>query len=126
MNITSYATSQIDANAVVCHVYRDTSERDYGGDSLTQVDIVDVWIFAPESSSQVVVEGNGQETSFTGFAHVDTDTDGDIIHHAEINDELRVAGNEAKRYEVRVKDGLPNEIEPQMWRFGLERANDSS
>lgn len=125
MNLTTYLASEVSENAVTYNVYRDTSKRDYGSGELTKVDAVEVWVFDPTSSSQVVVEGSGQETSYIGFAISDFDANGDVVHHVEVNDELRVASDESKRYEVRVKDALPNDTDPELWRMGLERANPS-
>lgn len=110
---------------ITCDVYRDDSTSAYGGDP-SKVGTVDVAIFEPSSSSEVVVEGSGQDTSLTGLVVPTHDSNGDLVHDVEVNDELRVQSNEAKRYDVRVKDGVPNELDPDMWRLGLERANASS
>lgn len=126
MDALTFMQADVTSQAVTCNVYDSTSERQYGGGGKTKVDQVDVAIFAPSSSSEVVVEGSGQETSFTGLVVPRYGPDGTLIHHVDVNQELRVAADESKRYEVRVKEGVPNDLDPEIWRLGLERANDSS
>jgi hypothetical protein len=125
MDALQFLVTDVTDQAVTCDVYRDTSSDAYGG-SKTKVDSVDVAIFAPSSSSQVVVEGSGDETSFTGLVVPERDENDDLVESVHVNDELRVQGNTEKRFDVRVKDGVPNDLDPELWRLGLDKANSST
>lgn len=125
MDATEFIVTDVADFATPCDVYRESDSGAYSG-SKSKVDAKDVYVFAPNSTQQTVTEGSGQDTSFTGLAVVDTDVNGDVVHHVEVGDELRVQSDDTKRYDVRVKEGVPDDIEPVVWRFGLDRANSAN
>jgi hypothetical protein len=110
----------VDAQAMTCAVYRDTDDGPYD-DDLTQVDTVDVAFSSPSAQSQVVIEGSFEETSVVGHIVPAYDTDGALVQSVHVNDELRVS--DTQRYRVETKVGVPNEVEPELWELGLQRAN---
>lgn len=124
MNALDLMLATVDEQAVTCDVYRASSSGAYSDDA-TKVDTVDIAIFSPTSSSEVVVEGSGQETTMTGLLVPQFDANGDPVEVVQVNDELRLQSNTSKRYDVRVKEGFPNEFDPEVWRCGLNRANAS-
>jgi hypothetical protein len=126
MDALSFMHADVTAQSVTCDVYRDDGDTSYGSSGASKVGTADVAIYAPESTSEVVVEGSGQETSLTGLVVPERDDAGDLVHNVKVNDELRVQSQPEKRYEVRVKDGFPNELSPELWRLGLDRANSSA
>lgn len=119
MDALSYIKTDVADMAVTMDVYRKDDSGAYSGD-WTLVDTKNVHVFAPSSSSRVVVEGSGQETSLTGLTLPTYDTNDTLVDVIHVNDQLRYNG---KRYDVRVKDGLPNELDPELWKLGLDRAN---
>lgn len=126
MDATAFIQSDVTALADTFDVYRvddnDTSSAyDNGTFTDTGVD-VHVRVHSPSSQQQVVAEGSGQETSYTGFLVPEYDVDGNLAHNVEVNDQLRMNG---KRYDVVVKDGIPNDHDPEIWRLGLDKANQS-
>lgn len=112
----------VEEQSVTCDIYRSSSSGAYSNSAATG-DTVDVAIFAPTSSSEIVVEGSGQETSMTGLLIPQYDATASLVETVEVNDELRLQSDGSKRYDVRVKEGHPNEIDPELWRLGLDRAN---
>lgn len=125
MDALDYMRTSVTDQSVRCDVRRDQSSDSYSGPDYSTVGEVDVAIFDPSSSSVVVTEGSGEDTSLTGLVVPAYDTDGNLNERVHVNDRLRPQSNTAKLYEVRVKDGLPNEIDPDLWRLGLEHANQS-
>jgi len=107
--------------AVWCDVYRDTSDGPYSDDTDTNVNTVKVAFSSPTAQSQVVVEGSFEETSVVGHVVPEYDTDGTLVQSVHVNDELRV--DDTHRYDVTTVVGIPNEIEPELWELGLQRAN---
>jgi hypothetical protein len=122
MNALDAIHDCVDAQAKTCAVYRDTDDGPYDSDR-TQVDTVDVAFSSPSAQSQVVIEGSFEETSVVGHLVPEYDTDGALVHTVEVNDELRVS--DAQRYRVETKVGVPNEVEPELWELGLQRANET-
>lgn len=106
--------------SVTCNVYRDTDDGPYDSGH-TQVDTVAVAFSSPSAQSQVVIEGSFEETSVVGHIVPAYDSDNTLVHTVEVNDELRVS--DAQRYRVETKVGIPNEIDPELWELGLQRAN---
>ncbi len=125
MDALSYIQSDIEEQSVACDVLRDDGGG-YNGGNYSKVDTIDVAIHSPSSSSEVVVEGSGEETSLTGKVVPDYDSNGNLLSHVQVNDRLRPQEHSGKLYEVRVKDGVPNELNPDIWRLGLEHANSSN
>lgn len=119
MDALSYIKTDVADMAVTMDVYRKDDSGAYSGE-WTPVDTKDVDVFSPSSSASVVVEGSGQETSLTGLTLPTYDTNDTLVDVIHVNDQLRYNG---KRYDVRVKDGLPNELDPELWKLGLDRAN---
>lgn len=123
MNAEDYLRSAIGDGTRTFEVWR---RGDSGGayeSDFSQVDTVPVHVHSPTSTSQVVTEGSGQETDFTGLVVPDRDASGTVVHHVEVNDQLRADGH---RFDVRVKEGIPNDLDPEYFRLGLARANDSA
>lgn len=124
MDATDFIVTDVADLAITCDVYEQADSGAYNG-GFSKVGEKDVHIFAPSSQQRVTLEGSGQETAFTGLAVVDHDVNGDPVHTVEVNHQLRPQANSAKHYDVRVKDGLPNDVNPVVWRLGLDRANSS-
>lgn len=114
----------VEEQSVTCDIYRSSSSGAYSNQSATG-DTVDIAIFSPTSSSEIVVEGSGQETSMTGLIVPQYDANDNLVETVQVNDELRLQSDGSKRYDVKVKEGHPNEIDPELWRLGLDRANAS-
>jgi hypothetical protein len=123
MDAVDYIRTDVNEQAETCDVLRDTSSHSYDGEDDSKADEVDVAIFAPNSNATVVVEGTDDDTSLTGLVVPDEQSDGSITHHVQVGDVLRPQTNTAKRYNVRVKDGIPNDLAPELFRLGLEHAN---
>lgn len=123
MDALQFIQSDLTQQAVTCDVRREDSG--YSSDGETVVDTTEVAIFAPASSSQVVVEGSDEATSYTGLAVPQTDSNGQLTEVIEVGDVL-APQNTGKRYRVRVKEGVPNSMAPELWRLGLDRDNAST
>lgn len=121
MDALAYVQSDITQLATTFDVYTRVNDGAYEGD-FQQDGTADVHVFNPSSQQQVVVEGSGEETSFTGLTNVQYDSNDDVVHDVDVNDQLRLDG---KRYDVRVKEGVPSEHDPKFWRLGLDLANQS-
>lgn len=113
--------SCLNEQTVTCAVYRQSDDGPYDGD-MTQVGTVDVAMSAPSPQAQVVIEGSMEDTSLVGHLVPEYDTSGTLIETIHVNDELRPQNTET-RYAVRTKVGVPNELSPELWELGLERAN---
>ncbi len=123
MDAVSLMQSTVASESVLMDVYRNTSTGSYDS-SKSSVGTVNVAVFSPTSSSQVVTEGSGQDTSLVGLAEP-VYTDGELLPAVEISDELRVQSSPEKRYVVKTKDGYPNDLDAELVRLGLEPANSS-
>lgn len=123
MDAVSLMQSTVDRESVLMDVYRNTSTGSYDT-SKSSVGTVNVAVFSPTSSSQMVTEGSGQDTSLVGLAEP-VYTGGDLLPAVEVNDELRIQSQSEKRYIVKTKDGYPNDIDAELVRLGLEPANSS-
>lgn len=126
MDALAYIHNDLSQQAVVCEILRPTdSDSVYDGDLTETDETVEVAIFQPSSSSTVTTEGTDQDTSLTGHIVPQYDTTDTLDTVVHVGDRLRVRANPAKRYEVRTKDGVPNDIDPELFRVGLEPANRS-
>lgn len=123
MDTLNYVTASVRENSRRFDVYRGQGST-YNG-STEKVDAVDAWVFDPTSTSISVVEGTDEDTSLTGLVVPSYDADGGLVERVHVNDELRLQSNTAKRYLVATKDGVPNELDPELWRLGLSHANSS-
>lgn len=124
MDALAYIHDDVSRQAVTCEIWRDQSDGPYD-DSLSDTgETVDVAIFSPTSQSQVVAEGSGQEATFVGVLVPEEGRDGTLQDPVRLNDQLRPVGS-ARRYDVRTKDGVPNDLNPELWQLGLDRANSS-
>jgi len=124
MDALDYIRSAVTEQTITCDVLREDNDSAYSSEP-QKVDEVDVAIFAPSASSQVVVEGSGEDTSLSGYVVPETDTDGNMVEYVTVNDMLRPQSNTERLYTVRTKVGRPNELDPDLWELGLERANAS-
>lgn len=122
MDVVDYLRSTVNQQGVVCDVLRDTTTGSYGSDSTSKVDEVTVSIVA-DRTNQSLPESMDVDTSIYGLYAPQFDANGDLKHVVEVNDTLRVQQNTAKRYSVVAKDGLPNDIEPELWGLGLAHVN---
>lgn len=124
MDALAYIHDDVSRQAVTCAIWRDTSDGPYD-DSLSDTgETVDVAISSPTSQQQVVAEGSGQEATFVGVLVPEEGRDGTLQDPVRLNDQLRPVGS-ARRYDVRTKDGVPNDLNPEIWQLGLDRANSS-
>lgn len=126
MDPVDYIRSRVEDEADTYDIYRVDDSGPYNSDPSDTGNDGDIWVFSPTSSGQVVTEGTDQETSFTGLMVPQTDNNGNLKEVVEIGDELRLQSNSQRRYEVRTKDGLHDNVDPDLWQFGLERANAST
>lgn len=106
--------------AVTCDIYR-ADDSDVYDESMSQVGTVEVAISDATSTSQLVVEGMDNEISVVGHV-VPTYTNNSLDDPLRVGDELRPQAT-AQRYDVQTKVGVPNEIEPELWVLGLDRAS---
>lgn len=127
MDALDYIHNTITEQSVTCDVLRpaDDGSTVYDDGFTETGERVNVAVFQPSSSSTVTTEGTGQDVSLTGHLVPSYDKNGDLTVVVEVGDRLRVTDNTAKQYEVRTKDGVPNDLDPEVWQLGLEPANSS-
>jgi hypothetical protein len=89
------------------------------------VGTIDVTVFEPSSQQRVTIEGTSEDTSLTGLAVPQYDNNGDLQHVVEVSDRLKPQSRPERQYEVRAKNGLPNELDPELWQLGLDVATSS-
>lgn len=118
MRTAEYIRQQTRNNARTFRVYRPSTGRSYDGDDEV-AGTVDVWVFDASATASVVTEGVDEETSLTGLLRPIDDLQGGVA----VGDEIRLASDESRRYEVETKVGVPTELEPTVWQLGIERAN---
>jgi len=123
MDALDFMQATVDSESMLMGVYRNTSNNSYDS-SKSSVGTVSVAVFAPTSSSEVVTEGSGQDTSLVGLCEP-AHSNGDLLPAVQVNDELRVQANPEKRYLVKTKDGYPNDLDAELVRLGLEPSNSS-
>lgn len=128
MNTTDYLHAEVRREAKSFSVYRDTTNRTYGTDGLTKIGAIPLWLFDGSATSSVVVEGTEEDTAFTGLLRPSADltTDGDGPDGVSVADELRLRDSPQKRFEVRTKVAVPTAFDPDVYRLGVDRANDSA
>jgi hypothetical protein len=119
MDALTYIQTDVVDQAVVFDVYRPTSDGAYDGD-FESAGTASVAVFSPSSRHEVSVEGSDDPASYTGLMTVSRNADGDIEHVVQQDDQLRHNGH---RYDVVVKEGVPNPINPELWRLGLDEAS---
>jgi hypothetical protein len=121
MDATAFIQSDLASLAETYEVWERTDDSGaYQGSLEDTGQTVDVRVFSPSSQQQVVTEGSGSETSYTGLKNVVRDSNDNIVHEVSENQQLRLNG---KRYDVRVKEAHPSEENPELWRLGLDKAN---
>lgn len=121
MDALDYIRTTVNDDAVTCDIYRSSESGSYSGPDHTDTgETVQVAIFAPSSSAQIVTEGVEADTSLTGLVVPETDESGNIQQTVQVTDQLRVSDNTVKRYSVRSVTGVPNDLEPELFRVGLE------
>lgn len=126
MDALDYIRTDVKRQSVQCTVFNPDDGSTAYNDGFTDTgETIPVAIFQSSSSSQVTTEGTGQDTSLTGHLVPQTDANGDRKTVVTVGDRLQLQSNTAKQYEVRTKDGVPNDIEPELYQLGLEPANSS-
>lgn len=121
MDGLDYIHSSVQDNAVSLTVLRPQSQRSYDEPSYSNEGTVDIYVFDPSSTAQTVVEGSDQETAMTGLYVPEYDSNDDLITQLKVNDHLEY--DDSHRYVVQTKDGLPSELNVELWQVGLDRAN---
>jgi len=125
MDPMDYIHTDLTDQSVTCAVYRSSGSGVYNDGLSDTGETVEVTLSEPSSSSVSHVEGIDEDTSLVGQVVPEYDDNGDLTERLEVNDELRAIAYEGKRYEVSTKDGIPNELDPEIWALGLEPANQS-
>jgi len=123
-DVTAVLAERVRRNADTFAVYRPSDERTYDG-GVEKVGETDVWTFSAASSSQLVTEGVGQDTSLTGLLEP-SPTDGALTDLLTVGDEIRLLPEENRRYQVRTLDGVPSTPNAEAVEVGLEPTNDST
>ncbi len=106
--------------AVTCDIYRADDNGVYD-ESMSSAGTVDVAVSDASGTNQLVDEGMDTEVSMVGHV-VPTYTNNTLDDPLRVGDELRPHPT-SQRYDVQTKVGVPNEIEPELWVLGLDRAS---
>ncbi len=96
----------------------------YSGDTTATGETVNVAISDVSTQSSVVTEGTEQNVSYRGTYVPLYDASDNLKTVVEVGNELHHENGQQK-YVVRTKVGRPNEITPELWYLGLDRANNS-
>lgn len=123
MDSLDYIRSSVREQAITCDVLTETEDTSYNSGSYSATDTVDVAIFSPTSSSELVPAGMDEQTTYAGHYVPEYDQNDDLVHVVEQGNHLRPQSNTALRYVVKTKMGAPDEIDPDLWVLGLDRAN---
>jgi len=119
MNAREYIVTDVADRATTCDIYRSDSDGVYNSD-YERVGETAVYIFSASSTTTISIEGSGQDTSLVGLTTPSYGRQGKLVHDVEVNDQLRVND---RQYRVETKDAIGDELDPQLWQLGLERAN---
>jgi|APHM01.1.fsa_nt_gi hypothetical protein len=107
-------------------VWRQQSKTTYGSDDRTNVGTAYVSVSEPSSSSTVEAEGTDSTITLVGYVDPSYAPYGEANRvDVQVTDELRLTANEAQRYVVETRDGLPNDLDAEVIRLGLRKANQS-
>ena len=121
MDALDYFHSSITEQAVACDVYRSTGGNSYTDDT-GHVGVVYIAISDTSAQSETVIEGTDQSVSYIGrYVPSDSPYSNSTVD-VYPSDELRLQDSE-QRYVVQTKSGRPNDITPELWEVGLDRAN---
>ena len=121
MDALQYLQSTVAHQAHTFTVYTQDGNS-YNSDYSDTGETVDMSVSDMSGSGETVTEGSDQSVSYRGTLNPSYDNSGDLTEYVGVNDELRaVDGNQ--RYVVKTKTGIPNDIDPEVWQLGLERAN---
>ena len=124
MYVTDYFSTSIGDQTYTFDVYRNTGGNSYD-ESMEDVGEVEVSISDVSSQSDTTVEGSDESVTYKGLLNPQYDMNGNLSEVVFVNDELRLQSG-PKNYVVKTKDGHPNDIDPDIWELGLDRANESS
>jgi hypothetical protein len=122
MDALQFYREEVDRQAYTAAVYRADGTSSYESTSMQQVGQIAVSISDATSVSETVTEGSDEDTSLRGLTTPTYDANGNLTETVAVNDELRLT-NAPRRYTVTTKNGIPNDIDPEVWELGLERAN---
>ena len=122
MDALEYLRSEVTHQAHSFDVYTQDGGNSYNNDYSKSGETVEMSVSDMSGSGETVAEGSDQSVSYRGTLTPSYDNNGDLTKTVGVNDELRaVDGNQ--RYVVKTKTGIPNDIDPEVWQLGLERAN---
>jgi hypothetical protein len=126
MDTLDYIHDAITEQAIACDIFRPDDSAAVYDDSLVDTgSSVEIAISDPSSTSVVQTEGVGEDISLVGHVVPQTDQNGQLTEVLHIGDQLVPQSAPEKAYNVRTKDGVPNELDPEIWQLGLERSNES-
>lgn len=125
MNGVDYIRSAVTERGLICDVQEQSDGGAYDNGDYTTVDTVTVAIFDPSSTFSVVSEGGDDDVSLVGLVVPDTNADGNRVEHVGVNQRLVPQNATGQQYRVETKDGHPNDVDPDVWRLGLAKANQS-
>jgi hypothetical protein len=126
MDTLDYIHDAITEQAIACDIFRPDDSAAVYDDSLVDTgSSVEIAISDPSSTSVVQTEGVGEDISLVGHVVPQTDQNGQLTEVLHVGDQLVPQSAPEKAYDVRTKDGVPNELDPEIWQVGLERANAS-
>jgi len=123
MDAVDYFHSSVTEQADAFDVYRSGGGNSYT-DSESKVGVAYIAISDVSAQFEVVTEGSDESVSYIGRYVPSDSTHSNSTVDVYPNDELRRQNGE-QRYVVQTKAGRPNDITPEMWALGLDRANTS-
>ena len=125
MDALQYLQSTVTHQAHTFAVYTQDGNNSYNSEYSDTGETVEMSVSDMSGSGETVTEGSDQSVSYRGTLNPSYDNNGDLTETVGVNDELRaVDGNQ--RYVVKTKTGIPNDIDPEVWQVGLQRANTES
>jgi len=96
----------------------------YSDEKTATGETINITVSDVATQSSVVTEGTEQNVSYRGTYVPMYDASGSLKTVVEVGNELHRENGEQK-YVVRTKVARPNEINPELWYLGLDRANNS-
>jgi len=122
MDALKYLRQEVTHQSYEFDVYSPDGGNSYDGGMTDTGNTVEMTVSDMSGTGETVTEGSDQDVSYRGMITPQYDNEGNLRHVTDVNDELRATDSE-QRYVVKSKVGLPNDIDPDVWQLGLNRAN---
>jgi len=123
MDAVDWFHQSVNEDAYSFAVY-ESGGNSYSDEQTATGETVNITISDVSTQSSVVTEGTEQNVSYRGTYVPMYDASNRLRTVVEVGNELHRENGEQK-YVVRTKVGRPNEINPELWYLGLDRANNS-